>query len=553
MEKDFHWWTARRKVQRLRAEQTSWMPARNMTSSSLPKPEGGPDHTTATVAYVMVTFAHATRLRGALCLANLTLAVLLGVNGCMVRGGHRYPDDKTIGPGSPIAVCGGGLDSKARIDVEAAYQKSGGKFSAEFVESVRAALTSSLSPGDVKVLTDCFERTACENRVESRCTMQRESCLKQYRAPYEACLERPRRSCIRDCIRKFGNSFDRCSEYYCSIDEKIDAGRSNLASWSKLCLNDLDALGKCEEEYRGCLSRGDCRQSGATSEPLRAPLAEVRVEELKESAQAVSSDHPVRSAHAALGKPTPPVRFMKDPVVQASTGVLPHEAADDMVSVPAGEFFFGCNELVDRQCEDYEKPGRRLTLGHFRIDRTEVTVAAYRRCVNGGGCPRGDIPPPLEQRRSYPAAGLAGGVCNWDSGREQHPMNCVNWHQASAFCTWAGKRLPTEFEWEKAARGIDGRMYAWGNDAGGPPRAHITWVRSPEQTSPVGIYPADKSPYGAFDMTGNVSEWCEEPRGDVRISRGGHFGGILFFARLSRSDRQNGRGRSGTLGFRCAK
>ncbi|CAN0565396.1 unnamed protein product, partial [Laminaria digitata] len=124
-----------------------------------------------------------------------------------------------------------------------------------------------------------------------------------------------------------------------------------------------------------------------------------------------------------------------------------------MVSVPAGEFYMGCNERVDSECGDDEKPGKTVHVGAFRIDTTEVTVAAYKKCVDAGACSSGNFRTKSESK-----------YCNWGhSGRGTHPMNCVNWAGADKYCKWVGKRLPSEKEWEKAARGTDGRKYAWGN------------------------------------------------------------------------------------------
>ncbi len=104
----------------------------------------------------------------------------------------------------------------------------------------------------------------------------------------------------------------------------------------------------------------------------------------------------------------------------------------------------GCNEAVNKDCGADEKPGLTVVLDAFAIDTYEVTVANYQKCVGVGKCtdPRTD------------------DSCNWSrAGREQHPINCVDWEQAQAYCRWAGKRLPTEAEWEKAARGTDKRVY----------------------------------------------------------------------------------------------
>jgi serine/threonine protein kinase len=123
----------------------------------------------------------------------------------------------------------------------------------------------------------------------------------------------------------------------------------------------------------------------------------------------------------------------------------------EMVLIPAGEFMMGCNETVDQQCYDHEKPSKEVYLDAFYIDKYEVTVAEYRRCGEAGKCSTQNLTP-------YDS-------CNWNkAGRTNHPINCVDWNQAQAYCEWAGKRLPTEAEWEKAARGTDGRVYPWGNE-----------------------------------------------------------------------------------------
>ena len=185
----------------------------------------------------------------------------------------------------------------------------------------------------------------------------------------------------------------------------------------------------------------------------------------------------------------------------------PIEVPKGMVAVPRGEFFMGCNEKVDKECDYDEKPGRTVSVKAFFIDRTEVTVEAYAECVKAGECSKS----PTHR------------YCNWGKrGREKHPINCVDWNQASKFCAWKGKRLPTEAEWEKAARGYDGRKYPWGNqrvicdyavvaDCGG-------------RTQLVGSKLTGASPYGAVDMVGNVWEWTDswgdESEREHRVVRG---------------------------------
>jgi len=250
----------------------------------------------------------------------------------------------------------------------------------------------------------------------------------------------------------------------------------------------------------------------------------------------------------------------------------------EMVSVPAGKFYMGCNEQVDSECNSNEKPGRWVYVDAIRIDKTEVTVAAYRRCVQAGRCS---------------SEGLTSGIlgeCNWDRGdRENHPLNCVTWEQAQAYCEWAGKRLPTEAEWEKAARGTDGRKYPWGNSgygAGGrvanipDETAKRRWPNWPIAqgyddgyfaTAPVGSFPAGASPYGTLDMVGNVWEWVQgwygadyyrqgpnrnptgPDSGQSRVLRGGSWNLVRRHDRASSRAGDAPGSRHDPGGFRCAQ
>jgi iron(II)-dependent oxidoreductase len=177
----------------------------------------------------------------------------------------------------------------------------------------------------------------------------------------------------------------------------------------------------------------------------------------------------------------------------------------EMVLVPAGEFLMGTS---DAQIEDFlqthpdwkrewlgiEQPQHRVYLDAFYIDKTEVTNAEYKRFVEATG----HKPPPHWQDGQIPA------------GQENYPVTHI--HQpddAQAYAAWASKRLPTEAEWEKAARGTDGRIYPWGNDWD-PEKANVLGSEW-NGPAPVGTYgPAGASPYGALDMAGNVWEWCSD-------------------------------------------
>jgi formylglycine-generating enzyme required for sulfatase activity len=169
----------------------------------------------------------------------------------------------------------------------------------------------------------------------------------------------------------------------------------------------------------------------------------------------------------------------------------------ELCLVPAGEFVMGS---PDGTGDDNEHPQHRVYLHSYYIGRTPVTQQQYARFVMemGGGAPCCD----MDWAKPY----------NWDrarktfpQGKAQHPVVLVSWHDAEAWCRWAGLRLPTEAEWEKAARGKDGRQYPWGE------RWEDGRCNSYESgkggTTPMGTYsPAGDSPYGCADMAGNVLE-----------------------------------------------
>jgi formylglycine-generating enzyme required for sulfatase activity len=161
-----------------------------------------------------------------------------------------------------------------------------------------------------------------------------------------------------------------------------------------------------------------------------------------------------------------------------------------MVYVPADEFLMGSTD-ADTEASPDEKPQHRVYLDAFWIDRTEVTKAQYQRCVASGIC--------------------ASASCS-GTGMGDHPVVCVRWQDASKYCVWAERRLPTEAEWEKAARGTEGRRYPWGNDA--PDCNRVNYSGKDDacvgNTRAVGSYPSGASAYGALDMAGNVWEWVAD-------------------------------------------
>jgi formylglycine-generating enzyme required for sulfatase activity len=152
-----------------------------------------------------------------------------------------------------------------------------------------------------------------------------------------------------------------------------------------------------------------------------------------------------------------------------------------MVYVPGGTVHIG------------EPQNEEVKVSPFFIDRTEVTVEAYLKCVKARGCE-----PP------YPQPGCNGTA---KRPRSKHPMNCINQREAERYCTKQGKRLPSESEWQAAAGGTDGRIFPWGNDAAGEQLCWQNSSKAPNGTCPVGSYPQGASPHGALDMAGNVEEW----------------------------------------------
>ncbi len=219
----------------------------------------------------------------------------------------------------------------------------------------------------------------------------------------------------------------------------------------------------------------------------------------------------------------------------------------EMVLVPTGEFWMGS----DTGGGEDEKPRHRVYLDAYSIDKYEVTNGLYGHFMAATG-------------RAAPAY----WTDNSFNGPTQ-PVVAVSWHDAEAYCKWAGKRLPTEAEWEKAARGTDGRTYPWG-DQWDASRAN-SGESNLGKTAPVGSYADGASPYGAHDMAGNVWEWVADwydkdyykrspernPRGPDSggsfVLRGGSWGSNPFDLRTAYRDDNTPDGRFNNIGFRCAR
>lgn len=163
-----------------------------------------------------------------------------------------------------------------------------------------------------------------------------------------------------------------------------------------------------------------------------------------------------------------------------------------MILIPSGTFIMGSSEG-----EKGEQPEHEVYLDNYWIDKTEVTNAMYYECVKGGGCEE-----PLSDGFIAPKDHLT------NQDRAKYPVVFISWVNAEKYCQWVNRRLPTEAEWEKAARGSDKRIYPWGNE---PPNLELLNSNQYHgDLMPVGSFPKGASPYGVLDMAGNSLEWVAD-------------------------------------------
>ena len=189
----------------------------------------------------------------------------------------------------------------------------------------------------------------------------------------------------------------------------------------------------------------------------------------------------------------------------AQAAVAAREVDPEMPRVPGGRFTMG----ADRGGEEDEHPAHTVTLSSFRLDRTEVTNAAYAECVAAKACRRPDP--------SVAAAMLAGPEEAFR--RPMQPVVGVSWDDARAYCAFRGKRLPREAEFERAVRGDDGRRFPWGGEP--PTREKVVFGRllGNEATEDVASHSAGRGPYGHEDLAGNVWEWMEDEYDPIAYTR----------------------------------
>jgi formylglycine-generating enzyme required for sulfatase activity len=258
--------------------------------------------------------------------------------------------------------------------------------------------------------------------------------------------------------------------------------------------------------------------------------------------------------------------------VRAGSRLRDRPSGLEFAYAPGGTFLMGC-VADDSRCGPEEKPPHPVTVSPFWMGHTPVTVRAYQRCVDAGRCPD----EPLHQTQKW---------CNGSSPRANHPLNCVTWIEAQAFCTWVGGELPSSEQYEFAARSGGDRLYPWGDAPLDATRANscdarCTQALSAERrarfeeqnlidsslddgfaaTSPVEHFHAGDTPWGLSDLAGNVMQWTrtemapahEDPGSPIRkeVRGGGYLGNATT---LRTSDRRNGRDpdkRFEPVGFRC--
>lgn len=261
--------------------------------------------------------------------------------------------------------------------------------------------------------------------------------------------------------------------------------------------------------------------------------------------------------HVLLGRgegfedQTIPVIASEDKPRSVVLNLAPVGSGIEWITIPGGTFTMGSNDYDD------EKPPHTVTVSAFEMSKSEVTVAQYRAChkANPKGCTKPDT----------------GTSCNWDQkGRDNHPINCVDWKQAKAFAAWMGGRLPNEAEWEYAAKGEKGRMYPWGDTP--EPNCDVAVMSScPGETQPTCLNTSGNTSAGLCDMAGNVWEWVEDCyentytgapdtgisrtkcSGTYRVIRGGGADSLGDRLRTADRGRMDAGDRRFNLGFRVVR
>ncbi len=342
------------------------------------------------------------------------------------------------------------------------------------------------------------------------------------------------------------------------------------------------------------------RLHGATTEPA-ALESQTRLRKPRGWARTAASIASVTAIGALLGAAAfayPRLHATRPraaaPVASSAVAaaVIPSDARaascpEGMLPIPGGRFFMGSDDAI---ALDFERPAHQVTLSPYCIDRTEVTVAAYKSCSDTGDCKRAPTTNEWTEISAHDRA-VYDPLCTAGDpvAHATHPVNCIDWTLADAFCRAQSKRLPTEAEWEFAARGPDGRVYPWGDELPSGDLLNacgaecVRWARKAgaplepmyggddgfPTIAPVGSFPRGASRYGVEDVVGNVWEWVAdwygpyasrpetEPLGPMtgteRVIRGGGWNGSnpAWVRPTFRYKDRPGK-RSHGIGFRCA-
>jgi formylglycine-generating enzyme required for sulfatase activity len=253
----------------------------------------------------------------------------------------------------------------------------------------------------------------------------------------------------------------------------------------------------------------------------------------------------------------------------ATTTVQIGAPSSEMVTVPSGVFQMGCDDgNPNEYCYTDEQPLHAVSLGSYAIDKYEVINTQYAEFLNAEGNLEEGGDTWLDADASDVRIHQISGVWQVEAGYENHPVVEVTWYGARAYCQWQGKRLPTEAEWEKAARGSnDTRMYPWGDEDAACSRLNYNYCV--DATASVGSYPSGASVYGVMDIAGNVHEWINDwyqsdyyasspysnptgpSSGTEKILRGGSWDHDWYGVRIANRDYNFPDSSSHTIGFRC--
>ena len=285
-------------------------------------------------------------------------------------------------------------------------------------------------------------------------------------------------------------------------------------------------------------------QEGEPKPPAKVPSTPSEGSKEQVPSPSVPAKPPTKSVHSSNGA-VPPKAAMPQPPME----IVGRDGAP-MVLIPVGEFTMGSDKG-----DDDEQPIHKVFLDSFYLDKFEVTNGRFAKFV--------------EAIQSEPPWGFADKET--PVLRPDQPVRWVNWMDAIGYCLWVGKRLPTEAEWEKAARGTDGRAYPWGNDPPTPAHAVFGLKEGSDTVSAIGNRDKGKSPYGVHDLAGNLYEWTTDwydeefysknpainPRGPAegtaKVQRGGSYINGAYRLRSSFRTKGDPTEHDPNVGFRCAQ